>query len=292
MNQPSNLRRVFVVGCPRSGTTLLQSLLSANSRVASFPESHFFEKLFTEKWPLSSLGIASRRIRPRWNVIIDELGRPDVARFLPPYSIFVRQYTRAFVDVYDFLTLERSKNIWIEKTPGHLHYVEHINLLVPNAYFIHIIRDGAENIASLMDVGRRFAETWGPWYGTLDQCTNRWVGDVRRSLKCQDMPNHRVIYYDQLVHSPRECLVALCDFIGASFEEEMLSGHAESASQVILSQELWKINVLGSIKKPAESKFQTILTASERQYVREHIPQDLLSLAFPQEYAKGESCAF
>lgn len=291
MTQSSKLRRIFIVGCPRSGTTLLQSLLAAHTQVTSFPESHFFEKLFTEKWPLSSLGIASRRVRPRWNIIISELGRPDLLKFLPSYSIFVRQYTRAFVDVYDYLTLERNKNIWIEKTPGHLHYVEHINLLVPDAYFIHIIREGAENIASLVDVGRRFADTWGPWYGTLDQCINRWVGDVYKSLKCDALPNHRVIYYEQLVHSPHECLQMLCNFIGINFEEEMLLSYAESASQVILNQELWKINVLGSIQKPVESKYFTVLTEPERQYVHEHIPEDLLPLAFPQEYKKEGACA-
>ena len=37
--------RVFLVGCPRSGTTLLQCLLAANSHLASFPETHFFERM-------------------------------------------------------------------------------------------------------------------------------------------------------------------------------------------------------------------------------------------------------
>ncbi|MGL4503377.1 MAG: sulfotransferase family protein, partial [Planktothrix sp.] len=37
--------RIFLVGCPRSGTTLLQSLLAAHPQIASFPESHFFQSL-------------------------------------------------------------------------------------------------------------------------------------------------------------------------------------------------------------------------------------------------------
>ena len=34
--------RIFIVGCPRSGTTLLQSLLAAHPQIHSFPETHFF----------------------------------------------------------------------------------------------------------------------------------------------------------------------------------------------------------------------------------------------------------
>ena len=40
-------RRIFIVGVPRSGTTLLQSLLAAHSELTSFTESHFFSRYFS-----------------------------------------------------------------------------------------------------------------------------------------------------------------------------------------------------------------------------------------------------
>ncbi len=38
--------RIFVVGAPRSGTTLVQSLIASHSQVTSFTESHFFSRHF------------------------------------------------------------------------------------------------------------------------------------------------------------------------------------------------------------------------------------------------------
>jgi LPS sulfotransferase NodH len=172
MNQEL-LSRVFLVGCPRSGTTLLQSLLAANSCILSFPESHFYEDLFSG-WPLlSALGISSRHARPRWNVFLEKIGHPEMNSILPKHAIFDRQLSGAFVEVLDTLTMKQGKPVWLEKTPGHLRCVDQIEKLVRNARFVHILRSGEDNIASLVAVGNKYPEPWGRWYGTLDRCIQR-----------------------------------------------------------------------------------------------------------------------
>jgi hypothetical protein len=50
---PLQRTRLFLVGCPRSGTTLLQSLLAAHPQIASFPESHFL--LVTKRFTLAQV---------------------------------------------------------------------------------------------------------------------------------------------------------------------------------------------------------------------------------------------
>ena len=74
--------RIFLVGCPRSGTTLLQSLLAANSKVLSFPETHFFGHLFYSRKLLSILGIANWRARLRWVQFLKEIGHQESMPFL------------------------------------------------------------------------------------------------------------------------------------------------------------------------------------------------------------------
>lgn len=54
--------RFFIVGFPRSGTTLLQSLLAAHPQIASFPESYFFPNA-VEKKGLRILGISSLKAK-------------------------------------------------------------------------------------------------------------------------------------------------------------------------------------------------------------------------------------
>ncbi|MGL6135938.1 MAG: sulfotransferase, partial [Planktothrix sp.] len=59
--------RLFLVGCPRSGTTLLQSLLAAHSQIASFPESQFFRCLLENRPPWRvKLRIPGRFARQRF----------------------------------------------------------------------------------------------------------------------------------------------------------------------------------------------------------------------------------
>ena len=224
--------RIFLVGCPRSGTTLLQSLLAANSGLASFPETHFYERLPSGKPLLYKLGIAARRARPYWRTFLDQVGHPEMVAFLPWEAIFTSQYSRAFVSVLDTLSIDRGKDKWLEKTPGHLRRIDLIEEFVDRARFVHIIRNGADNIASLFEVGNKYPETWYPWYGTLDQCIQRWIVDIRISHKYLDKKEHRVVRYEELIANPRDVLLGLCDFLDLPFEEGMLSDYAEIADHL------------------------------------------------------------
>lgn len=257
---------------------MLQSLMAAHSMIASFPESHVFEKLFSGRQLLYRLGIASRHARPRWNLFIEELGRPELARILPSQAILVRQYARAFMRVLDTLTLEQQKVVWIEKTPQHLHYVNQIENLIPDVRFIHILRHGPDNIASLYEVGQRYPNAWGRWYGTLDQCIQRWVEDTRRSRALAGRKNHLLINYDDLVTAPREQLTCACEFAGVLFEERMLQDYSRVAEQLVLSREQWKASVGRPIGPPIQTRFQTVLTEEQRRYVLSKVPESLLQI--------------
>ncbi len=125
--------RGFLVGCPRSGTTLLQSLLAAHPRMTSFPESHFFTSLVPDQPQLCTRGIAARRARHRFQQFVTEIGRPELRRHLPGRAHRIRQHVKVFVNLLDSLTLERGKDRWVEKTPDHLHVVSVIEQYLPSA---------------------------------------------------------------------------------------------------------------------------------------------------------------
>ncbi|MEQ8960988.1 MAG: sulfotransferase [Coleofasciculus sp. C2-GNP5-27] len=81
--------RIFLVGCPRSGTTLLQSLLAAHPQIASFPESHFFRHLIPEFEPKRRLlGLSSRRGKPHFQRFMREIGHEEMQTYLPKFGWF------------------------------------------------------------------------------------------------------------------------------------------------------------------------------------------------------------
>ena len=273
--------RVFIVGCPRSGTTLLQSLLAANSHIVSFPETHFYEKLFGGHLR-SLLGIPSRLVKTHWKNVLEEIGHPEMGSFLPKHSFFIRQYSRAFLQILDILTRNQGKQVWLEKTPGHLHVIDEIERYVPHPRFIHILRNGGDNIASLFDAGKRYPKFWSGEFGTLDQCLQSWVADIRISLKYAECENHRMIKYERLADHPKMVLEMLCAFIGVPFEAEMVTNYARSADKLILEMEPWK----SSVKEPITAKtrrFFEYLSEEQRKYTRSQIPEDLLDYFHPQQ---------
>src|SRR5262249_28338226 len=113
-------RPVFVVGCPRSGTTLVQCILSASSHAFSLPETHFFSE-----------------------VAPDLLGRPDLSAL----DEFIEQVEAHRPDTDTARTLRA-----VEKTPRHVLHLDTIDACFPDALFINVVRDPIDVASSLRGV--------------------------------------------------------------------------------------------------------------------------------------------
>ncbi|NET61775.1 MAG: sulfotransferase [Symploca sp. SIO2E6] len=267
-------QRIFLVGCPRSGTTLLQSLLAAHPLIHSFPESKFFDYLYPDYEPKRRrFWLASRRARAQFNKFLTEIGREELRDRLPWYAILASQYTRSFLSLLDTLTQEQGKSIWIEKSPPHLRRIEYIQKLVPNAQFIHILRNGIDVVASLYEVTHKYPKSvWGqPW--SIDKCINWWMTDIQISLSYQDQPSHILVKYEELVAQPQSVLSSLCQFINVPFEETMLQEYSKVAQQVSLAREPWKASVGNQIQNANSTKFYQLFNEEQRQYILNRIAQ-------------------
>ena len=107
--------RFFLVGCPRSGTTLLQSLIVAHSQIASFPESKFFQKIIVSQSIYEKFNLAPFTARRVFNSFLEDIDSPELKRLLPLNAIFVPQYVNSFIKVLDTVTLQQQKTYWLEK---------------------------------------------------------------------------------------------------------------------------------------------------------------------------------
>ncbi|MGK7877104.1 MAG: sulfotransferase [Xenococcaceae cyanobacterium] len=261
---------VFLVGCPRSGTTLLQSLLTAHPKIASFPESKFFQYLVPEYEPRRrSLGVASRRLRPMLEQFFEEIGYPEMKQHLPNMPQFLGQYTRKFIKILDRIAQKQGKSIWVEKTPEHLEYIEYIEKFVPEALIIHIIRNGSDVVASLYEMGQKYSSTWDVL--EIDSCIDKWIKFIEISRSYLHKPHHTMVRYEQLVEDPQPVLMKVCEFIGVEFNESMLQDYRVVAKQLIRDREKWKALVSEPIQNNNSYKFYKLFDEAQQQYILERL---------------------
>lgn len=262
--RPRAPARVFVVGCARSGTTLVQSLLAAHPQVVSFPESSFFAHLRSGRPWKRALGLASGKGRRRLERFLSQIGEQGARA-----GLFERGCVRTFCETLDRIALERGAGAWVEKSPRHVQHVDYIARAVERARFVHVLRDGSDVVASLYDLLQRYPERWGR-LRDLDGCIERWIAEVEPSRRCADRPGHHLVRYERLVAEPEDVVTGICAFLGLAFQPSMLHAYASEAEQLTRADEPWKRGTGRPIARRA-SKLGARFGPEERARIRARV---------------------
>jgi hypothetical protein len=281
--EPTVVGRIFIVGAPRSGTTLVQSLLAAHSAVTSFTESHFFDgHFFPLPWVKRSL--LTRNPAPRVRAFLAENGEagPAAAEFFAPAGRWelrlrallpfaTRRVACRLLDILDELAFDRGASHWVEKTPRHLHHLALLDSLSKPAMrttFVHVIRRGLDVVVSLNKASR----SWQRHYD-LDTCARRWNGDLGMSLRRVDSPDDHFVFYEELTTDPEEILVRLLEWLGLAWEPQILDTYADAAAQLVTSSETWKAGVGREIRPSTHS--EGVLSDEQRRWVTRRLKSEL-----------------
>jgi hypothetical protein len=158
---------LFVVGCPRSGTTWVQQLLASHPCIRTGQESDLFDLYIGPQ-----LRAWQRELDPASS------GRGGVG--LGCY--FTDGEFRSALREYMLRLLEpmigqlQPGELFLEKTPSHVLYVPEIRALLPEARFIHVLRDARETAASLLKAGQAWGSGWAP--KRASHAARMWVEHV------------------------------------------------------------------------------------------------------------------
>lgn len=270
----SSLKRIFIVGCPRSGTTYLQSLMASHPDLVSYPETHFWELTVPEKTGYRLLKVYTSREKRMVRDYLEKYSYPveTLEKFGACYLSY-KGWSRALGTLLDELVPGEKKG-WVEKTPRHLHYIPFIQESIPRATFIHMLREGKDVVASMYEVSRKYPEHWNG-ARSIEKCVDRWIEDIRLSRQYVGKANHCFVRYENLIKSTRSELRRLCGSIGLSYSEHMMEEYREEARDLIGREEAWKASNIHGRKR--ENKFKRIFSEEEQEYILERTGE--LSLA-------------
>ena len=252
----------FVVGCQRSGTTLLQTMLDAHPQLAIPPESHFIVPLAKRLGPGAELddagrdrlvdALTERRRFADWRMdhgevaaIVERSGPRDLAEAIR--ALFAAWAGRA------------GKTRYGDKTPRYVRYMPLLGELFPEARFVHLIRDGRDVTLSMIEAFKR-----GPQ--TAVEGAMYWRADVEAGRRHgRDLGPERYLEarYEDMVADQEGVLRAICDFAELEFEERMLR-HGEHAERV-----------LEGYRDPAHHPNLARATASRRDWRKEMEADDV-----------------
>lgn len=197
----SNAMPVFSGGCPRSGTTLLYSLLNAHSRIFVGIETG----LLTGNRDIGHLTGRCRLSGTRLRGIYRK------CRCYPQFAEMVPSSMAA----------AHGKHRWGDKSPVNVTLLDSIFRYFPDARFIHMIRDGRDSVCSI----RKHPPSFGninkdinPW----QDCIDLWESWTRKGMQWRSHQNYYELKYESLVRQPEEELKKMFSWLGEPWEEEIL----------------------------------------------------------------------
>jgi hypothetical protein len=224
---------LFVVGCPRSGTTLLRRMLDAHPKLAITPETHWIPRWLERGIGVTPEGFATPELVSRLlaspKFSRTGIGRSKLERLLQgsrpvPYADFVR----GFFDLYG---RKEGKPLVGDKTPGYVRRLPLLHELFPEARIIHLIRDGRDVALSALSwrrwpkLARRLSTAPAHPVPTAALWWERHVRAGREAGECLGSGTYYEVRYETLVADPLGEAESLCAFLDLRFDEAMLRFH-------------------------------------------------------------------
>lgn len=254
---PTEPEAIFVVGVPRSGTTMMRYVLETSDRIAIARESHFMGHILGRRGARHFFRRAGdlqdddslrrivdmiysgeyeklagwRRPSPYWYWLKEEVPREEIERRLLAAERTERGIFEAFLRVYADV---HGKPVMGEKTPTHLNYVETLLEWFPDARVIHMLRDPRAVYAS--DRYRR--QTRDRFHYSLMRKVPLLLESYllilysvswRRALKKHERllkrypGKYMLVRFEDVVKKPAETLPAVFSFLNVAMPESVVS---------------------------------------------------------------------
>lgn len=218
---------LFVVGCQRSGTTMLQRMLDAHPQLAVAYDSLFITRAIKGEAigfdpALTDAVVELARTHPRFSRL--GLSEEAVARAAAGAGV----YSGFVSGIYDELARMHGKPLAGEKSPGYCRHLPHLHALMPWVKVVHLIRDGRDIALSIRDWGKGAAklELWET--EPIAAGALWWRRDVIRGCgDGRELPSevYLEVRYEELVADPEGGLRTIAAFLGLAYDGAMVEYH-------------------------------------------------------------------
>jgi len=207
-----SVKMLFVIGAPRSGTTMLERMLASHSMILGGPEPHLLT-------PLAHLGVWDNVDKAPYDHILAAESQKAFIDALPGKTQDYWDACRAYCDVlYGRYLATSDKEICMDKTPAYTLIAPFIMKVFPDAKYVILTRHPLAVFSSyansFFDGDYRVAQDHNP-------LLNRYVPALAQALRQDKVPVIHVRYED-LVKDPEAWMERICAYVGVPFERDAI----------------------------------------------------------------------
>ena len=212
---------VFIIGCQRSGTTFLGSIMGAHEQCLCTPESQFIIEPIKKEFISDNRYEAINAINDILNNWRFKIWNLDIkSSDLVPF----KNYEKSYINFIEWIVMKYGNKIgknnfklWIDHTPGNVNYVDYLKKIYPKAKFIHIIRDGRAVASSVKKLD------WG--ISSPIRLARFWITRIAHGMTAETiLPTKKIlrVKYEDLLINPEQQIKIICSFLNIDFQHKMI----------------------------------------------------------------------
>jgi len=229
----SNTRPILIIGAPRSGTTLLTTMLNAHPNIFMANEAKIFVRILPhmDKYPSPiderTANSIIKRLETQELYYLSPL--PTVAEILQGHTnMDLTMFLRA---LFEALASREGKKRWGEKTAVAYRQLNLICKSFPDAHLLAVERNPYEMAASYIKIN--------PKWGALGALIH-WL-DFKRAIAREISPKSKILIvsYEKLVTHPDSALREACNHIGEKFDVAMLDFYKTARANSLASDKTY-----------------------------------------------------
>lgn len=221
---------IFVVGCQRSGTTFLSSILSAHHNIKAIPEGQFFIDCMPPD--ISNINVENLllKIENHYRFKIWNSKLPNIEKNFINYSDFVRAFIYTYLSQFQSEKAMAATKYWVDHQPGHVRHLAKLHKIFPNCKVIILIRDGRAIANSIMPLD------WGP--NSITRAAYYWEQRLAHSFAAKQYLGNQaiIVRYEDILSESKVTIGNICNFLDVPFESNMLNANGFSVPKFTKEQ--------------------------------------------------------
>ena len=271
----NNYQPLFILGNPRSGTSLFRIILNNHPNIVSPPECGFSEWLYSDYRNWCKEDINSNKLElfikdlshckkiETWNLDYTKLKELIIDEEPNNYSELTYCVYLLYCNDYEGIKIISDKNNY------YINQIERLNDIWPEAKYIHLVRDGRDVACSYFSMNELKTESkYKPDLPqSISHIANEWKNNNKNieQIRINFDSKYLFLRYEDIITNSMEHLKKVCDFLEIPYSETMLNYYKNTNTKLMEPEETldWKRKTREAPDKKRIARYKSDLTDSQ-----------------------------